>query len=75
MPADSIGKLLVVAGLALVGLGVLFLVLGRVPGFGRLPGDIYIQRDNFTLWIPITSMILLSILLSLVLFVVSSLRR
>ena len=75
MPAETIGKLLLAAGLVLMGLGALFLVLGRVPGFGRLPGDIVVERGNFTLWVPITSMILLSILLSAIVFVISLVLR
>ncbi|MCL4535233.1 MAG: DUF2905 domain-containing protein [Bacteroidetes bacterium] len=75
IPIDSVGRLLVAAGLVLAGVGALLLGLGRLPGFGRLPGDIYIQRDNFTFWAPITSMILLSIVLSAILYVIGLLLR
>jgi hypothetical protein len=45
-------------------LGVLFTDLGRVPGIGRLPGDIVIQRGNFTLYFPLATTIILSLVLS-----------
>ncbi|NMB41012.1 MAG: DUF2905 domain-containing protein [Firmicutes bacterium] len=46
-------------------IGAVFLLLGRF-GLGRLPGDILIRRENFTLYFPITTMIILSIILSLI---------
>ena len=58
------GKLLVLVGLAIAGLGVL-LMLG-LP-LGRLPGDIAVKRDNFAFYIPITSSIIVSIVLTLIL--------
>jgi hypothetical protein len=57
-----------VLGLVLTALGGLLLLGSRLPGLGRLPGDIIIQKENFTLYIPITTSILLSVLLSLVLW-------
>jgi hypothetical protein len=63
-------------GKLLLGLGALFLVVGaflvfagRLPGlgmFGRLPGDIFIKRDGFSFYFPLTTSILVSIILSLV---------
>jgi hypothetical protein len=63
-----IGKLLVVAGLSLAGLGALLWLISSVaPGLrlGRLPGDIHIERDGFSFYFPITTMILLSVVVSL----------
>jgi len=62
----SFGKLLIFSGILLVVLG-LFLSFGsRLPfGLGRLPGDITIQRENFTFSFPIVTCLLLSIVLSL----------
>ena len=60
----SIGRLLLVAGLVLAGIGLLFMVAGRLPFVGRLPGDIYVQRGNFTFYFPLVTSILLSILLT-----------
>ena len=60
----SIGKLLLVAGLVLAGVGLLMMVAGRIPFLGRLPGDIYVQRGNFTFYFPLLTSIVLSILLT-----------
>lgn len=61
---DSIGKTLLVMGGVIALTGILLLLLGRV-GLGRLPGDILIKRENLTVFFPITTMIVISILLSL----------
>lgn len=65
---SDLGKLLLFMGLLLAGLGVLLLFADRLPGIGRLPGDILIQRKNFTFYFPITTSILISILLSVLLW-------
>ena len=67
MPLDQIGRMLLVGGLVIAGLGVILLVAGRLPFLGRLPGDITISRDNMTIYIPIATSIVLSLLLTLVL--------
>jgi uncharacterized membrane protein len=64
-----LGRLLIVAGLALVALGVLVTFAGRLPfKLGHLPGDIFIKGKNSTFYFPIVTCILLSILLSLVMW-------
>ncbi|MEW6489421.1 MAG: DUF2905 family protein [Thermodesulfobacteriota bacterium] len=63
----TLGKLLVVAGLALAALGGLFLLAARLPFFGRLPGDITVERPGFTVSFPLGTSLLLSLVLSLVL--------
>jgi hypothetical protein len=62
---DSFGKLLILFGLILAAVGGLILLIGKVPFIGRLPGDIYIQRKNFTFYFPLATSILLSIILTL----------
>jgi len=59
-----VGKLLLVAGLVIAGIGVL--MMAGIP-FGRLPGDIVIRRGNGTFYFPLATSILLSIILSLLL--------
>ena len=64
----SVGKALLVIGLLMAGLGLLVWSGGSLPlvnRLGRLPGDIYIRRDNFTFYLPITTCIVLSIVISL----------
>lgn len=63
-----LGKTLILIGLVLVAAGVFFTFGGKIPFLGRLPGDIRIQRDNFSFYFPLTSSILVSILLSLILW-------
>lgn len=57
-------RILMIAGLALVAVGLLWPWLGRLP-LGRLPGDIMIDRPGFKLYLPITTMILVSLLITL----------
>ena len=57
-------RTLIIIGLALLVIGLLWPWLGKPP-FGRLPGDIVVEREQFRLFVPITSMVLLSLLLSL----------
>ena len=61
----EIGKTLIVVGGALVLLGVLLSLGGKLPWLGRLPGDIVIQRDNFTFYFPVVTSIVISVVLSL----------
>jgi hypothetical protein len=65
--APQLGKALIVLGLMLVVLGAAVWGLGSVPMLGRLPGDIYVRRGNFTLYFPITTAIVISVILSLLL--------
>jgi hypothetical protein len=66
----TLGKLLVGIGLLIVLVGGVFWLSGRVPFLGRLPGDISLQRGNFSCYLPLATMILLSILLTVLLNVV-----
>ena len=69
---NPIARLLILAGAGLIVLGVVFQIISRVlPGIGRLPGDIVIQRDNFTLYIPLATMLIVSIVLTVVFTLVS----
>ena len=66
-----LGKSLVVFGVILALVGVVLMFSDKIPFLGKLPGDIHIKRDNFEFWFPITSSIVLSVLLSLILWVIS----
>jgi hypothetical protein len=68
---NEIGRLLIVVGGSLLVLGLVFVLAGRIPGLGQLPGDIRIQRDNFTLYAPLGTMLLLSVLLTILLNIVA----
>lgn len=69
MTTPNIGLLLVVIGLVLVGIG-LVVWLGGFGWLGHLPGDVRIHRNGFSLYVPITSMLLVSAVLSLIVYVV-----
>ena len=71
MPGNSLGKLLIVCGGILIIVGAAIVLLGRLPWLGRLPGDIYIERRNFTFFFPLTTSILISVILSLVVYLLS----
>ncbi|MBN1573123.1 MAG: DUF2905 domain-containing protein [Deltaproteobacteria bacterium] len=66
MGTGDIGRMLVVIGLLIVVLGLFLIFHGKVPFLGKLPGDIIAKRENFTLYFPLTKMILISVILSLV---------
>jgi hypothetical protein len=74
---DDLGKSLIVVGLILAGVGGLFLLAARAGvgdtfgWVGRLPGDIFIKRDNFTFYFPVATSIIVSIVLTLLLLLVS----
>ena len=61
----DIGKTLVIIGLVVAVAGVVLMLVGRVPWLGRLPGDIYVQRGNWSFYFPIATSIVLSVLLTL----------
>ena len=68
----GLGRALIAIGIALVVLGFVLVALPRLGGspipLGRLPGDIVIKRDGFSLFFPITSSIVISIVISVVLY-------
>ena len=59
------GKILLVSGLVLAGVGLLFIFADRIGWIGRLPGDIVIKRENFTFYFPLATCILISVVLTL----------
>jgi hypothetical protein len=78
MELDQLGRLLLLLGAGIAILGGLFLLFSRVPilnQIGKLPGDIRIEGENFACFAPITSMIILSILLSLAINLIARLMN
>jgi hypothetical protein len=61
---------LIIIGAILIAAGLLWPWLSQLP-FGRLPGDIVIEKENFRFYFPLTSMILLSLLISLILWLIN----
>jgi len=72
----NLGKMIVIVGVVLVALGLLLMLAGRAHlPIGRLPGDILYRRKNFSFYFPLTTSILLSIVLPLVFYFLSRLHR
>jgi len=73
---SDLGKLLIVLGAALLGVGIVLLVIGRTNlPLGRLPGDILYRGKNTTFYFPLATSLLVSVVLSLVLYLVGRWRR
>jgi Protein of unknown function (DUF2905) len=72
----ELGRLLVVLGIALVVIGGIVMLLGRTGlPLGRLPGDIVYRGKNTTFYFPLATSILISVVLSIVVFLIGRLRR
>ena len=67
-PVNEVGKLLIVFGVLLALAGLALVLAGRVPWLGRLPGDIHVQRGDWTFYFPLATSLLLSVALTLVLW-------
>jgi hypothetical protein len=63
---QHIGKFLIITGIIIATVGALFLLSGKIPWLGKLPGDIVIQRRNFTFYFPLATSILLSIIITFI---------
>ncbi|PIS29017.1 DUF2905 domain-containing protein [Candidatus Saganbacteria bacterium CG08_land_8_20_14_0_20_45_16] len=70
MAVESLGRLILYIGVILVLIGGFFILVGRVPWFGRLPGDFIYRREGLTIFLPITTMVLVSLVLTLLLNIV-----
>jgi hypothetical protein len=67
---NSVGKLLIVFGLLIALVGVVLVVAGRLPWIGRLPGDIHIQRGNWTFYFPLATSLVVSLALTLIFWLI-----
>ena len=71
---SNFGWVLLVYGLVIAAIGAVWIMLPAIPWLGRLPGDVYIERPSFTLYVPVATCVLLSATLSLVWWVIHWLR-
>ena len=71
----EIGKLIINFGIILIFVGVITLLLGKLPFVGKLPGDIYIKKEGFSFYAPLVTMLLISLILSLIFTLITNLRR
>jgi hypothetical protein len=70
----DIAKIIIVIGVVLVLIGLALLFVQRVPFLGKLPGDIMIKKENFTFYFPLTTGIVISIIVSIILYLISRFR-
>ncbi|MEW6510456.1 MAG: DUF2905 domain-containing protein [Bacteroidota bacterium] len=68
---QGMGKILLVAGLLIAGIGLALMFADKVPFLGRLPGDINIKRENFEFHFPLGTSILISLVLTGLLWLIS----
>ena len=68
---NELGRLLIVLGIVITVLGVVLVLAGRIPCVGRLPGDIYIRRGNFTFYFPLATSIVASLVITLVMYLLN----
>jgi hypothetical protein len=71
---SELGRFLIIAGIVIIVLGIILMLSGKISWlgqyFGKLPGDIIIQRKNFTFYFPLVTSILLSILVTLIFWII-----
>ena len=72
MPTEpqTLGKFIVIIGLLIVAVGLLVHFSDRIPLIGRLPGDFSIRRENFSFYFPLGTSVLLSVLISLIIYLI-----
>jgi hypothetical protein len=64
----GLGKTLILFGVLLVVLGLILSLSGKIPWLGRLPGDIYIERERFSFYLPLATCLIISVIATLVLY-------
>ncbi|MDQ1911521.1 DUF2905 domain-containing protein [Paenibacillus sp. GD4] len=67
---NSVPKLLIIGGIVMIVIGPLWMVGGRFLNLGRSPGDIAVEKEGFKFYFPIVTCIVLSVVLSLVMYVI-----
>ena len=65
---EMLGRTIIIIGCLIIVIGIIIYFFDKIPFLGKLPGDLVIKRENFTIYIPITTCIIFSILFSLILY-------
>ena len=68
-------KILIVFGLVIVGVGALLMFVDKIPFLGKLPGDMNIKKENFQFYFPITTSIIISVVLSVIMWLISYVNK
>ncbi len=67
-------KVIIILGVVFVAIGIVLLFIQKMPFLGKLPGDILIKKDHFTFYFPLTTSIIISIIISLILYIVGKFK-
>ena len=67
-PLSALGKILIIFGIAMAGIGILLILAPKIPWLGKLPGDILVKKDTFHVYFPLTTCIIISIVLTLLFY-------
>lgn len=70
----EMARVMIIIGVVLIVIGLVMLVLPRFPFLGRLPGDILIKKENLTFYFPLATSIVISIIISLILYLINKFR-
>jgi hypothetical protein len=70
MASEPLGRMLIYIGVVMVLIGGFFILVAKVPWFGKLPGDIIWRREGVTVYVPLATMILVSLVLTLLLNII-----
>jgi len=69
------GKLLIIIGVVLIIAGIIVNYADKIPFLGKMPGDILVERENFKFYFPLTTSIILSVLISLILYIIQAIKK
>lgn len=70
MAVEPLGKFLIYVGIIMVLIGGFFVLVAKVPWFGKLPGDFIFRREGITIFFPVATMVLVSLILTLLLNII-----
>jgi Protein of unknown function (DUF2905) len=70
----ELAKVMILIGAVLIAVGLVILLFPRLPFVGKLPGDILVKKEHFTFYFPLATSIIISIIISLVLYFINKLR-
>ncbi|MFH1910740.1 MAG: DUF2905 domain-containing protein [Pseudomonadota bacterium] len=68
---SNLGRFLIIIGLIIAGIGFTLIFAGKIPWLGRLPGDFFFRGKNFSFYFPLTTGILISVILTLILWFIN----
>jgi len=68
---SNLGRFFIIIGLIIAGIGFALIFAGKIPWIGRLPGDFFFRGKNFSFYFPLTTSILISVILTLILWFIN----